>query len=120
MSDETENTRSYIKACLGSSCRRNGAPEVMEQVQAAFTQDEAFEIDRYFCFGACDAGPNIVVMPERLWFSFVIPAYVDDVVSAIRRGEELSSLAGHVRSLIREAVLQSLQAQPDKPSNPNN
>jgi NADH:ubiquinone oxidoreductase subunit E len=118
MNDETENTRCHIKICLGSSCRRNGAPEVMAQLQAAFTQDEAFEVHRYFCFGACNAGPNIVVIPNRLWFSFVIPAYVDDVVSAIRRGEELPSLARHVRPDIREAVLQSLEAKHAKPPEP--
>ncbi len=118
MNDETAATRRQIKVCLGSSCRRNGAPEIIEQLQAAFTQDQAFEIDRYFCFGACHAGPNIVVIPDRLWFSFVIPSYVDDVVSAIRRGEELTSLARHVRPDIREAVLQSLEAQHAKLSEP--
>ncbi len=80
----------------------------MERLQQEWSQDEAFEITRYLCFGACAATPNVVVLPDRLWYSCVLPEYVEDVVAAIRRGEEVPGLANHVRADAREAVFQAL------------
>ncbi len=108
MQQGTEKTQHHIFVCQGSNCRRNGAPELMERLQQEWSHDEVFEITRYLCFGACAATPNVVVLPDRLWYSFVLPEYVEDVVAAIRRGEEVPGLANHVRADVREAVFQAL------------
>ena len=81
----------------------------MEQMEAAFAQDEDVQVKRYLCFGACDVAPNVVVSPDRLWYSFVLPSYAEDVIEAIRRGEALSGLANHVRPEIQDAVLRTLE-----------
>jgi hypothetical protein len=48
-------------------------------------------------------------MPERLWYSYVIPASVEHVAEAIRQGEALPGLAHHVRPLIRDAVFHTFE-----------
>lgn len=83
-------------------------PELRAQLEQIFTPDEESEFTRYFCFGACTAAPNIVVMPDRLWYSFVIPAYVETVAAAIQQGKDVPGLANHVRPEIREAVFRHL------------
>ncbi len=105
----------HIVVCQGINCRRNGSPELIEQLQQTLPQDETWPITRYNCFGACAAAPNIVVLPDRLWYSFVMPEYVDDVAAAIRRGEELSGLAKHVRPDVMEAVFGVLEAGCSEP-----
>ena len=83
----------------------------MEQLQQTLSQDKTAEITRYNCFGACDAGPNVVVVPDRLWYSFAMPEYGDHVAGAIQRGETLPGLANHVRPEVANAVFRTLEAK---------
>jgi NADH:ubiquinone oxidoreductase subunit E len=114
MNQETGKTQHHIMVCQGINCRRNGSPELMEQLQQLLSQDEMFQIKPYLCFGACDMAPNIVVVPDRLWYSFVAPEYMEDIAAAIRNGEDVSGLANHVRPVVREAVFSMLEAKRDQ------
>lgn len=95
-----------VWVCLGASCRRSGAPEVLERLEQALAEEADVAVRRYLCFGACTVAPNIVVIPERLWYSYVLPEYVAQVAAAIRHGEALPGLAHHVQPMIRDAVFQ--------------
>jgi NADH:ubiquinone oxidoreductase subunit E len=114
MEQHTETPQRQIVVCHGIHCRRNGAPELMAQLQQTLSQDATVEITRYNCFGACDAAPNVVVVPDRLWYSFAMPEYGEQVADAIRRGEALPGLANHVRPAVADAVFQTLEARPSK------
>jgi (2Fe-2S) ferredoxin len=114
MNQGTEKTQHYIMVCQGINCRCNGSPELLEQLQQLLSQDETFQIKRYLCFGACDVAPNIVVVPDRLWYSFVAPESMEDIAAAIRKGEDLSGLANHVRPVVRNAVFSMLEAKRDQ------
>jgi NADH:ubiquinone oxidoreductase subunit E len=114
MKQETEKTQHHIMVCQGINCRRNGSTELMEQLQQLLSQDERFQIKPYLCFGACDVAPNIVVVPDRLWYSFVAPDYMEGIATAIRNGENLPGLANHVRPMVREAVFSMLEAKRDQ------
>jgi (2Fe-2S) ferredoxin len=37
------------------------------------------------CMGLCAQGSNVMLYPQRIWFSEVLPEDVDDIVSAIER-----------------------------------
>jgi len=114
MEPHTETLQRQIVVCHGINCRRSGAPELMEQLQQALAQDATVAITRYNCFGACDAAPNVVVVPDRLWYSFAMPEYGDHVVEAIRRGAALPGLANHVRPEMADAVFHTLEASPPR------
>jgi (2Fe-2S) ferredoxin len=81
----------------------------LERLAQALAAEADVAVKRYFCFGACTVSPNIVVMPERLWYSYVFPEYVAQVAEAIRHGEALPGLAHHVRSMIQDAVFQQFE-----------
>jgi (2Fe-2S) ferredoxin len=79
---------------------------VLQRLEQALAEEADVEVKRYLCFGACTVSPNIVVMPERLWYSYVFPEYVAQVAEAIRHGAALPGLSQHVPPMIRDAVLQ--------------
>ena len=95
-----------VWVCLGASCRRSGSLELLERLEQALAAEADVEVRRYLCFGACAVSPNIVVMPERLWYSYVLPEYVAPVAEAIRHGAALPGLAHHVQPMIQDAVFQ--------------
>ena len=114
MNRETEKTQHDAVICLGINCRRNGSPELLERLQQLLSQDETFQIKHHLCFGACDFAPNIVVVPDRLWYSLVEPEHMEDIAAAMQKGEDLPGLANHVRSIVRNAVFSMLEAKRDQ------
>ena len=37
------------------------------------------------CMGLCVRGPNVMLYPQRVWFSEVFPEDVDDIVATVER-----------------------------------
>lgn len=35
------------------------------------------------CMGLCEKGPNVIIYPQKIWFSEVCPDELDEIVSAI-------------------------------------
>jgi (2Fe-2S) ferredoxin len=33
--------------------------------------------------GLCEKGPNVIIYPQRLWFSEALPDELDDIVSTL-------------------------------------
>ena len=114
MNGEAENAKRDVVVCLGINCHRNGSPELLEQLRQLLAHDETLQIKRYLCFGACDVGPNMVVMPDRLWYSLATPELMENIAAAMQEGKELPGLANHVRPMIRDAVLKMLEAKRDQ------
>ena len=90
----TKKTQHQIIICQGINCRRNGSLELIEQLQQLLSQDERSQIKPHLCFGACDVAPNIVVVPDRLWYSFVAAEYIEAIAAAIRKGKDPASIIG--------------------------
>lgn len=99
-----------VWVCLGASCRRSGAPEVWAQLTQALAAEANVAVKPYYCFGACAVSPNILMMPERVWYSYVSPESVARVTEAIRQGEAVPGLANHVPPMIQDAVVQKMAA----------
>ena len=98
----------HVWVCLGASCRRSGSPEVLQQLEDALDAEADVAVTRSLCFGACAVSPNVVVMPERLWYSYVFPEYAVPVAEAIRQGHDLPGLAQHVPPMIRDEIFHTL------------
>jgi (2Fe-2S) ferredoxin len=37
------------------------------------------------CMGLCAKGPNVIIYPQKVWFSEVLPDDVDEIVSTLER-----------------------------------
>jgi (2Fe-2S) ferredoxin len=64
------------------ACGNRGAAEIQkrlkEYVKSKGLQDRC-RVARSSCLGLCEAGPNLCVMPENVWYCGVTPADVDEI-----------------------------------------
>jgi (2Fe-2S) ferredoxin len=37
------------------------------------------------CMGLCEKGPNVIIYPQRIWFSEALPAETEEIVSTLER-----------------------------------
>ncbi|AFY66225.1 2Fe-2S ferredoxin [Geitlerinema sp. PCC 7407] len=63
-----------IIICQYRSCERNGANKILEAFNAVDLPNVTVEGSD--CMGQCSAGPNVRVVPDRVWYCRVT---IDDV-----------------------------------------
>jgi (2Fe-2S) ferredoxin len=73
-----------VLVCQNTACRKGGSAKVLAAFQAASLPEVAIEPSR--CLGQCGNGPMVVVLPDEVWYSRVIPAEVAAVIERHLRG----------------------------------
>jgi (2Fe-2S) ferredoxin len=68
------------------------------------------EVKEYMCFGACQAGPNIVVYPDKVWYSGVKPDDLDDIAGHASGGPPVERLTKGVDDSLKDLIYQLLDA----------
>jgi (2Fe-2S) ferredoxin len=68
--------------CVNVNCARAGS-EAVRDALAEKLAGTAVEIRTQLCFGACWAGPNIVVFPGGICYANVQPGDVEAIVARI-------------------------------------
>ena len=76
--NQKSNQAKKVLICQGRSCRKYGA----EGVLIAFRVDlvPGVEITPCGCLGQCGNGPMVLVEPEQIWYSEVLPDEVSLIV----------------------------------------
>ncbi|MFZ5974531.1 MAG: NADH-ubiquinone oxidoreductase-F iron-sulfur binding region domain-containing protein [Bacillota bacterium] len=95
-SDYNENIGKYkyqVLVCGGAGCISSGCADVKnavaEQIQAIGKQDEVLVLETG-CMGTCAAGPVMLILPERIFYTKLTPEIARNVIgSHILRGEIL-------------------------------
>ena len=67
-----DNNRSLVKSKLKEAVNKNGWKGKVR-------------ISTSGCMGLCAKGSNVMIYPQKVWFSEVTPDDVDEIVSAIER-----------------------------------
>ncbi|HSO19637.1 MAG TPA: (2Fe-2S) ferredoxin domain-containing protein [Desulfosarcina sp.] len=70
------------------SCADNGSPQIKAELKQAVNENGwkgRVRISTSGCMGLCANGPNVMIYPQKIWFSGVLPDDVDGIVSAIER-----------------------------------
>ncbi len=105
--------RRYVFVCLTSDCRVRGAIEVFDRLQERM-QGEEFancELRQYMCFGGCHEGPNVVIYPDKVWYSCVREDDADRIVEQhLKKGQPLPALTGKVDKELEEMIFQLLDS----------
>ncbi|MEM9482813.1 MAG: (2Fe-2S) ferredoxin domain-containing protein [Cyanobacteria bacterium P01_F01_bin.116] len=73
-----------ILICQKSTCRKRGAAQVCNQVEAALAAHgltDAVQVKLTGCMDKCKAGPNLVVMPHKQRYTKVKPAQVPGLIA---------------------------------------
>lgn len=70
------------------SCAENNSPSVKSRLKEAVNGrgwKGKVRISTSGCMGLCAKGSNVMIYPQRIWFSGVLPDDVEEIVSAIER-----------------------------------
>jgi (2Fe-2S) ferredoxin len=65
-----------------AACAARGSREIQERLKAhlkARNLKGRMRVSRSLCLGLCEAGPNVCVMPENVWYQNVTAADVDEI-----------------------------------------
>jgi (2Fe-2S) ferredoxin len=83
---------------------------MLENLGARLKGNTDVEVKPYMCFGACQAGPNIVVYPQKVWYSRVKPEDVDAIAEHAAGGPPVERLTHGVDAQLEELIYQLLDA----------
>ncbi len=67
-----------ILICQNRTCRKQGSAQVLKAFQTVATSE--IEIQGTGCLGHCGSGPMVVILPEEIWYTQVVP---EDAVTVI-------------------------------------
>ena len=106
----------YVFVCMNVDCRVRGATKVMDRLETRLHNNgcagcENVELRPYMCFGGCHDGPNVVLYPDKVWYSRVQEADADRIVDQhLQRGETLTPLTGKVDKGLEDLIFQLLDS----------
>ena len=106
---EQERSR-YVLICQNVDCLARGAENVMRELEQRLSGVEGVEVKPYMCFGACQDGPNVVIYPDRTFYSHVQPADVEEVAEHARGGPAVSRLEEGVDPALKSLIFELLDA----------
>ena len=74
------------RAGARKSCADNNSPLVKARLKELVEQKGwggKVRISNSACMGLCNRGPNVMIYPQRIWFSEVSPDDVDEIAAAV-------------------------------------
>ena len=100
----------YVLVCQNEDCKSRGSGELLEQLSQKLKGDLDVEVKPYMCFGGCQAGPNIVLYPQKVWYSGVQQTDVDEIAGHAEGGPVVDRLTHGVEQPLKELIYQLLDA----------
>lgn len=72
----------YILVCGGTGCRASQSEQIIENLRAAVEQYglEDTQVIRTGCFGFCEKGPVVKMIPDNTFYVQVQPSDTDEIV----------------------------------------
>jgi len=106
----TTEEKTLIFICQNTDCKSRGGEEIMVRLQEAFADNEGLEVCPYMCFGTCHNAPNIVIYPERQWYSDVRVSDVPEIVEALQQGSRVERICDQIDEGARNLIYTLLDA----------
>ncbi len=101
---------SYVLVCQNADCVSRGSVELLERLSQGLKESGDIEVKPYMCFGGCQAGPNIVLYPQKVWYCGVKPLDVDDIAAHAKGGNVVERLTHGIDPPLKELIYQLLDA----------
>ncbi|MDL2282582.1 4Fe-4S binding protein [Parabacteroides sp. OttesenSCG-928-G06] len=73
----------YILVCGGTGCRASQSEQLINSLKSAITQQglhEKVQVLRTGCFGFCEQGPIVKMVPDNTFYVQVYPSDADEIV----------------------------------------
>ena len=100
----------FVLVCQNADCKSRGSGELLENLSARLKESGDIEVKTYMCFGACQAGPNIVMYPQKVWYSGVGQKDVEEIAEHAKGGPPVERLTRGVDPSLKELIYQLLDA----------
>jgi (2Fe-2S) ferredoxin len=92
--------KSICLVCQNVDCKLRGSEQLMNEIAVKITDRSLdVEVKPYLCFGACDQGPNIVLYPQKCWYSHVKMEDLPEILDFLSGGPAVHRLDTVERSL---------------------
>jgi (2Fe-2S) ferredoxin len=78
----SENNNRLVYFCEGGDCSEKGSVELHNELKERLESRDPGKVNRlrkYPCFGGCEHGTNVVLFPDRIFYSKVTEADLDDI-----------------------------------------
>jgi (2Fe-2S) ferredoxin len=89
-----------VYVCEGGDCSEKGSIELYEDLKATLHERDTAGLNRlrkYPCFGGCEHGINMVLFPDRCFYSKVTPDDLPEIVDhLVGDGPKVDRLTGKV------------------------
>ena len=76
----------YVLVCQNADCMQRGSGELFQKLTEKLKASGDIEVKPYMCFGGCQAGPNIVLYPQKVWYSGVKIGDLEDIAANAEGG----------------------------------
>ena len=100
----------YVLVCQNEDCKQRGSGELLDQLTDKLKSSGDVEVKPYMCFGGCQAGPNIVLYPQKVWYAGVKRGDVDDIAAHAQGGPAVERLTGGIDPSLKDLIYQLLDA----------
>jgi (2Fe-2S) ferredoxin len=99
----------YVLVCQNEDCKQRGSGELLEKLTERLKGSDV-EVKSYMCFGGCQAGPNIVLYPQKVWYNAVKREDVNDIAAHAEGGAPVERLTHGIDPSLKELIYQLLDA----------
>ena len=108
-------TERLCYVCEGGDCTEAGSGDLYDKLKELLDEydpgEERIRLRRYPCFGGCEAGINVTLFPDRIFYSKVTEADLPDIVEHIKNGgDAVTRLTGAVEPDVEEILWQMLDS----------
>jgi (2Fe-2S) ferredoxin len=100
----------YVLVCQNEDCKSRGSAELLKMLTEKLKPAADVEVKQYMCFGGCQAGPNIVLYPQKVWYSGVKAADLDEIAANVEGGPPVERLTHGVDQSLKDLIYQLLDA----------
>ena len=100
----------YVLVCQNTDCMQRGSASLLEQLKEKLKNSTDIEVKSYLCFGACQQGPNIVLYPQKVWYSGVKQEDVAEIAANAEGGPVVERLTQGIDPGLKDLVYQVLDA----------
>jgi (2Fe-2S) ferredoxin len=101
---------SYVLVCQNEDCKQRGSGELLERLAEKLKPSPDVEVKPYMCFGGCQSGPNIVLYPQKVWYSGVKRDDVEEIANHAEGGPAVERLTHGIDPGLKELIYQLLDA----------
>ncbi len=100
----------FVLVCQNADCHQRGSGELLEKLMEQLQQSPEVEVRPYMCFGGCQAGPNIVLYPQKVWYSGVKKGDVGEIAAHAQGGPAVERLTKGIDQPLKDLIYQLLDA----------